>query len=118
MVFGALAVLGGLGGVLGMTGHLMQSLANMPNVPSEARDALLQSTGRTWMNLPSLVLGALMLVGGLKMKNLQSYALALTAAIIALIPCLNGCCCVFSMPVGVWALYVLSRPEVKGAFTK
>jgi hypothetical protein len=58
-----------------------------------------------------------MLYGGLKMKDLRAYPLALTAAIVALVPCLgaNVCCCI-GMPVGAWALYVLTRPEVKGAF--
>ncbi len=117
IIFGALGLLFSLGGLLGLSGQLMAALANSPDLPQEARDALLQSTGRTWAALPGLVLSGLMLFGGLKMKSLQAYPMALTAAVVALIPCvgINGCCCI-AIPVGVWALVVLLRPEVKGAF--
>jgi hypothetical protein len=56
----------------------------------------------------------LILVGGLRMKQLKSYPLALTGSIFAMIP-LNSCCCV-ALPVGLWALIVLVKPEVKAAF--
>ena len=36
------------------------------------------------------------------------------AAIIAMIPC-HGCC-ILGLPFGIWALVVLSAPEVKAAF--
>lgn len=117
IVLGALALIGGLGALLGLTGGLLRGLANAPEFPAEARDALLQATGRSWLGVPNLVIGVLMLLGGLKMKELRSYGLALTGSIVALIPCLgiNGCCCI-AIPVGVWSLVVLMKPEVKGAF--
>ena len=64
------------------------------------------------------ILGAaiavLILVGALKMKNLSSYALAMTACIISMIPC-HACCCL-GLPFGIWGLVVLNKPEVKDAF--
>jgi predicted Zn finger-like uncharacterized protein len=54
------------------------------------------------------------LMGGLKMKKLENYGSVMTAAILALLPC--GNCCLIGLPLGIWALVVLSRPEVKGAF--
>jgi hypothetical protein len=27
------------------------------------------------------------------------------------------CCCVFSMPAGIWAIVVLMKPEVRAQFT-
>jgi hypothetical protein len=66
------------------------------------------------------VLGALgsafILFGALKMKKLEGYGLAITASIIALLPCLNPCCIV-GLPIGIWALVVLNKPEVKGYFS-
>lgn len=54
----------------------------------------------------------------LKMKNAQGYALSMTAAILATIPCcFNGCCCITSMPAGIFALVLLLKPEVKSSFT-
>jgi hypothetical protein len=61
------------------------------------------------------VLSVLMLVGGIKMKSLSGYGLALTGAICAIIPCVNGCLCC-AMPVGIWAVMVLANPDVKAAF--
>ncbi|HEY7328534.1 MAG TPA: MJ0042-type zinc finger domain-containing protein [Gemmataceae bacterium] len=54
------------------------------------------------------------LMGGLKMKRLENYGSVMTAAILALLPCGN-CCCI-GLPLGIWALVVLNRPEVKGSF--
>jgi hypothetical protein len=65
------------------------------------------------------VIGILMcgviLLGALKMKRLESYGLAMAASIIAMIPCLSPCCLI-GLPIGIWALVVLSKPEVKSAF--
>ena len=53
--------------------------------------------------------------GALKMRNVQSYGLAMAAAITVMLPC--TCCCVLGLPAGIWALVVLNKPEVKAAFT-
>lgn len=50
------------------------------------------------------------------MKQLQKWTLAVTASILAMIPCL-GPCCLIGIPIGIWALVVLFKPEVKSAFT-
>ena len=50
-----------------------------------------------------------------QMKALENYPLALTASILAIIPCLSPCCLV-GLPIGIWAIVVLSKPEVKAAF--
>lgn len=58
---------------------------------------------------------AAIIFGAAKMRNLESYGLAMTASILSMIPYLSPCCC-FGLPFGIWALVVLSKPEVKGAF--
>ena len=119
IVFGALGLLGSLWSFIGHSAEQYAPFLENPDLPEGARSFVsMMATNGRWMALPGLLLSGLMLYGGLKMKDLQSYGLALTAAIIALVPCLgvNGCCCI-GMPVGAWALYVLTRPEVKGAFT-
>jgi hypothetical protein len=62
-----------------------------------------------------LIFAAVITMGGVKMKQLQGYGLAMTAAIFALLPCGN-CCCI-GLPLGIWALVVLNRQEVKDAFS-
>jgi hypothetical protein len=63
----------------------------------------------------SIIIGIVIILGALKMKNLQSYGLAKTSSILALIPCISPCCCI-TLPFGIWALVVLNRPEVRAAF--
>jgi len=60
-------------------------------------------------------IGLLVLIGARKMKRLQSYGFAMTAAIIALIPCVSPCG-LLSLPFGIWALVVLLDNSVKAAF--
>ncbi|MBA2227672.1 MAG: DUF1542 domain-containing protein [Gemmataceae bacterium] len=63
----------------------------------------------------SILLCLLILIGGIQMWNLSGLALPVTASILAIIPCISGCCCWIGMPAGIWGLVVLSRPEVKAA---
>lgn len=56
----------------------------------------------------------LIFFGAMKMKALESYGLAMTAAILSMIPCFTVCC--LGIPFGIWALVVLLNDEVKAAF--
>ena len=67
-------------------------------------------------NLIGLVLSVICLFGALRMLKLKSYGFAMTAAIITLLPC-GTCCCLANLGAGIWALIVLSKPEVKSQFT-
>jgi len=60
-----------------------------------------------------LLIQGLILFGSIKMKNLQSYGLSMTAAILS-ITC--NCCCPIGWGAGIWALVVLADPKVKAAF--
>jgi hypothetical protein len=61
-----------------------------------------------------IVLGAIVLFGAIKMKRLENYGLAMTASIVAMLPC--SLCCLAGLPIGIWSLVILSKPEVKAAF--
>ncbi len=64
-----------------------------------------------------LLVSTLILIGGIKMKKLESYGWAMTASVISVIPCVSPCCYgLVGIPIGIWALVVLSKPEVKSAF--
>ena len=63
-----------------------------------------------------IALNGVVFFGALKMKNLENYGLSMSAAIIACIPCCSCCC--LGIPVGIWALIVLNKPEVKSAFQR
>ena len=55
-----------------------------------------------------------MLMGAWRMRHLESYPLCLAAAVIAVIPLHAGF--FVGLPFGIWALKLLSNPEVKAAF--
>lgn len=58
------------------------------------------------------VVGAIFIFfGALQMLRLQSYAWAIAAGILSIISC-----SLIGLPFGIWALIVLSQPEVKDAF--
>lgn len=53
--------------------------------------------------------------GAIKMMRGQSFGLSRTAAILAVVP-LTSCCFLIGIPFGIWALIVLSQPDVKSLF--
>lgn len=53
-------------------------------------------------------------IGASRMRNLQSYGMAMTAAILAVLPVHLGW--FLGIPLGIWALAVLSRSDVRRAF--
>lgn len=67
------------------------------------------------MELLSLAMGALVIVGAIRMMQLRQHGLAFAAAILVMIPCLSPCC-LLGIPFGIWALVVLNKPEVKSHF--
>jgi hypothetical protein len=62
-----------------------------------------------------LIVAVVIFMGAMKMKKLESYNFAMSASIIAMVPCVSPCCLI-GLPIGIWALVVLMKPEVKGAF--
>ena len=64
-----------------------------------------------------IAIGVIIFMGASKMKNLRSHGFAMAAAIVAMIPCVSPCC-LLGLPIGIWALVVLVKPEVKAAFTQ
>lgn len=67
------------------------------------------------LNVIQLLAAGVIIMGALKMKNLESFGLAMTAAILAMIPCISSCCLV-GLPIGIWAIVVLNSADVKAAF--
>ena len=61
-----------------------------------------------------LCLGGVILFGAMKMNKLQNYGMAMAGTIAAMLPC--TLCCIIGLPLGIWSLVVLMKPEVKAAF--
>ncbi len=62
-----------------------------------------------------LGISAFVIWAALKMRNLENRVLAIVASVLAMVPCL-GPCCLIGIPVGIWSLVVLLKPEVQQAF--
>ncbi len=59
-------------------------------------------------------LGAVIIYGVMRMKELENYKWSVISSILAMLPISPGC--VLGVPFGVWALSVLLRKEVREAF--
>jgi phage FluMu protein Com len=62
-----------------------------------------------------LAISAFVFICALKMKNLSSYALAMTGSILSIAPC-TWPCCLLGFAFGIWGIVVLSDANVKAAF--
>jgi hypothetical protein len=92
---------------------LEQKVDDMEKQVNQNRDAIALQNGVILSILGVLNVAAI--GGGLMMRSLKSYGLSMGGAIVSIVPVATGCCCT-GIPFGVWALVVLSRPEVKDAF--
>ncbi len=63
-----------------------------------------------------LVLSGLIFIGAFKMYRLESWGLAVTAALLTAIPCFGPCCCLLDIPLGIWSLMLLFDEDTKLAF--
>lgn len=64
----------------------------------------------------TLVPGILTIVAAVRMKRLQAFGLAVTASILTIIA--SPACFLIGLPIGVWALVVLSQRDVRAAFAQ
>ena len=67
------------------------------------------------IDILGILFGAVIIFGAMKMRSLQGYGIAMTAAVLAMLPC-TYCCCPAGLAAGIWALVVLMKPEVKAAY--
>ncbi len=123
----ALLVVGWLGAILSVlwslfwvlcivvvaSGVQLQGMAPMRG--DKQTQAIIGCSFYVLVGLIWLALAILILIGARRMKRLQGYGLAMAAAIIAVIPCVEPCC-LLTLPFGIWALVALSDGSVKAAF--
>jgi hypothetical protein len=103
----------------------IEDIDNDPNMPAADKEKFKDffSQAKEMSEQPALwavygVMGVIALVilfGGVKLLNLSGPALPIISAVLAMIPCTSGCCCVIGLPVGIWTLIVVNRPNVRAA---
>ena len=116
-----LMVTAGLGLLFGLIGLVMSIGGTMPSMPGMdpefARIITKLAYGPIAIGTKVIGLGisGLILFGAIRMQSLTSHGLAMAVAILAMIPCLSPCC-LLGLPFGIWALVILSKPEIKSQF--
>lgn len=120
----SLIVVGSLNGLLGALGVFsgiiqMISPAEKPPFKNSAEEFGYYGgqTGAILISVFSLVAAPIIIYGAVKMMKGASQAWAKASAILAIIP-FTSCCCLLGVPVGIWALVVLSKPEAKAFFER
>ncbi len=111
-----LAALANLVRVLLTLGMAAEQLKNQPQPQGMDVNTILGASVAVVivMTVFALVIGGLMIFGALKMKDLQSRGLVLTACIVGMLPC--SACCLVSLPVGIWSLVVINNAQVQPYF--
>jgi hypothetical protein len=110
----------GIFGMLLQAAVIMLNALHMFGIPMGLRgpDALPIAFG-TSLNIVvgviGLIISAVVAYGALKMKHLENHGLAMTAAILSVIPCTSPCC-FLGFPFGIWAIVVLNDSTVRDAF--
>jgi uncharacterized BrkB/YihY/UPF0761 family membrane protein len=126
-------ILGALGGLMvlmslvgdssGMSTRMLQQyIENLPADQQEQMQKILamsqaSRSGGIFTSVIGLGLAGFVVFAGLQMRSLKNWGVSLAGAILVMIPCSTSCCCCLGIPVGIWALITLTKPEVKSAFS-
>ena len=119
----ALFLVGLVGGASGGSMKIVESLMGSlpPDQQEKFRELMAAQASSQGSNVFQSIIGlafaGLVIFGGLQMRALKNWPIALAACIVAMLPCGSNCCCCIGIPIGIWALITLTKPEVKSAFS-
>jgi ABC-type phosphate transport system permease subunit len=99
-------------GIMRLSGRLGEE--NLPTSEAERFGFLFGTFLGYGVGFLSIVIAPIVFYGALKMMKGEKYGIAKTASILSVIPLI--CCFPLSVVFGIWALSVLSKPEVKAFF--
>lgn len=131
LITGVLSLIGAIWGLIQLPdvpAQMDNSIAQIeadPKIPREQKDAwkdiftsVKETAERPVAMVPyilNIVSALIVCLGAMKMMNLSGRGLPIAGSVLSMIPCTIGCCCVLGLPAGIWALFVLARPDVKAA---
>jgi hypothetical protein len=129
IVIGALGIFQAIVGIVQLSslpGQFDQMIAKIdadPNQTREQKDTQIQvfNFAKDFFQQPiavilyvvSVVLSLIIILGGIRMLQLSGPALPTISAVLSMIHCSVGCCCIPGLPVGIYALIIVSRPYVR-----
>ena len=108
----------GAGLVMAAMGHNLNPFANLnanQNPDAVQARAVGAQVGGIIGGIVGLLLDTVVILGARALQRLEGYGMAMSGAIVAIIPCLSPCL-ILGMPFGIWALVLLSSQDVKSAF--
>jgi len=116
LVVGILGIVSCLYDVLNVVFGFTAALLKDVDLPPQARQLIGASSsyGLIFVVINAAGSGFLIWAAAQMLKQ-RNHTAALVASALAIIPCWGGCCCL-GLPVGIWALLVLMKPDVKSAF--
>jgi hypothetical protein len=88
-----------------------------PNAPVFVQEMSKSATGpvAAVVQIVFVIVNLVIIAGASMMLRIQSWGMALTSTILAMVT-FGTCCCVVGSPVGIWSLVILLQPDVKAAF--
>ena len=115
-----LLVTGVVGGIISLLGLILNVIGTsvipfMEDSLDERYMELWEGAAGIASSFIGIVVAVFIIYAALKMKELSQYGLCMAASILAMIPCISPCC-IIGLPIGIWCLVVLAKPEVKAAF--
>jgi hypothetical protein len=108
-------VLGFVVNIATVTGHPLFPQQKMPSPEMQHFVNSFGSGFGIFQDILGAAIGVIVLIGAGKMQRLESFQFSMTAAVLAMIPCVSPCC-LLGLPFGIWALVALNKPEVKSNF--
>lgn len=117
IVIGAINALMGLSSLISIILRAAGLLAQLPSGPAGDEGAAYRTSQRLTgvIIFLSTIAAPFIIKGAVDMLKGRNYSSAKKAAILAMIP-MTSCCFLLGAPFGIWALIVLSKPEVKTFF--
>lgn len=118
------AILLMVAGSIGVLMHLLGILMNLLGVGAgaaaqgggnDAQMLMVQGTAGIVAAIIGLAFDGFVIFGASNMMKLRGWGMSLATAIIAMLPCIS-CGCFLGIPIGIWAIVVLSDANVKNAF--
>ena len=115
-----LLVTGIVGGVISLT-SLITGFFSAGLIPymddefSEKMEGMFQASYMTASSLVGILIAAFLIYVSTKMREPSQYGLCIAASVLAMVPCVSPCC-IIGLPIGIWCLVVLTKPEIKAAF--
>ena len=110
-------VINAIYGILSIAGNIYQYVTKQGTFAAPFQTDALHVGAIIGIALPiiSLAFSPVIIFGAIQMMKGRKYGLSKAAAVLAVIP-FTSCCFLIGIPFGIWALRVLSQPDVEAFF--